>query len=133
MGRFRIAGNAAIFFPFAIDQVAGDAPPGTPPDHIQAARTFSVSEGVSYTINADWAVDSRISQRWTGQTEMNGVKLAGTSGRSFSSSYGVQYTPKGEFRWGASYDTSFPFYAYAVNTAYAPAVSLSMIYTGVGL
>ncbi len=125
----RLALDATASLPFAQSTVLSDAPSGTPAVMIRKGKQFQTSEGIAYVASPLWILSAGLKQIWAMDTHSNDIDIPGTAGRLFSTSLGLAYSSGPTLRWTASYDTSFPFYSYAVNNSYSPALSLGMSYT----
>ena len=130
---FRVAMDVTGTHPFASTSTPQDAPAGFTVADVtsQSGDRLGFSEGLSYLLSKSWTINAGLRQYWSGPTSVNGL-IDGTSrGRSFSTSLGMSYIPNTDWRINASYETQYPFYAYAVNLPYAPAVSLGLMYVGI--
>jgi hypothetical protein len=90
-----------------------------------------VNEGVAYIFNTQWSANIGFNQLWSGDTYMAGTDELGTAGRLFTSKFGVSYDPAPDWRMSGNFVTSWPFYNYAANQGYSPAVSVAMSYSGI--
>jgi outer membrane receptor protein involved in Fe transport len=132
ISKFRFALDVTGTHPFASTGIPQDAPPGfTQEVTSQAGDRISLSEGVSYLLSREWSLNTGLRQYWSGQSQRNGAGVDGTRGRAFTASVGASYLPGPDWRLNASYETQWPFYAYAVSLPYAPAVSIGMSYVGI--
>jgi hypothetical protein len=131
--RFRIALDVSGTHPFASTNVPMDAPPGVvvAPVTSQSGDRISFSEGASYSITHRWTANAGLRQYWAGPTIADGSVVEGTRGRAFTTSVGTSFIPSSSWRFNASVETQYPFYDYAVNLPYAPAVSVGMVYVGI--
>jgi hypothetical protein len=127
----RVAIDSSVTNPFPQSSDPDQLPPGTPVSTSTSGRQYSLSEGISYEIGRQWAVNTGIRQSWGGDTYTNGIDDVGTASRMFSSSIGASYIPDAHWRWNVSYSTQWPFYNYLINQGYSPAISLGMGYTGI--
>lgn len=128
--RFRFAFDASVTTAIPTDANLDDAPVGTPNSETWKGEQFLLNEGLAYTLSPEWLVNGGLQQIWQCSSRAAGAIVDGSAGRLFSTSLGVGYTPVGDWRWIASVSTPYPFYAYAVNQAYAPSVSVGVTYTG---
>jgi len=126
----RLALDFTTIFPFAQTLEAGRSPEVTSNTIRQRGREMMLSEGLSYRLSRSWTVDGGLKQLWGGENCEDGVVELGTASRSFTSSIGVSYLPSRFWRLTGNYATSFPFYSYAANQAYAPSVMLAAAYAG---
>lgn len=130
---FRIALDVTGTHPFSSTMTPQDAPPGVyvAPVTSQSGDRLGFSEGISYSLTKSWTINGGLRQYWSGPTSVNGAIDDTSRGRSFSTNLGMSYLPNADWRFNASYETQYPFYAYAVNLPYAPAVSLGLSYVGI--
>jgi long-subunit fatty acid transport protein len=120
-----------VAHPFASSGVPADAPEGAAPSTSQGANRLMMSEGVAYSISHRWTMNLGFRQFWTGQSTRDGVSKEGSRSRSYTTSLGASYLPAPAWRVNAGFETPFPFYKYAVNMAYSPAVSIGVAYAGI--
>jgi hypothetical protein len=131
VGKFRFAFDFNSIVPFPSSRVPSDAPTDTPPMSLRTGDQLVLSQGLAYSLARKWMLSSSIQEDWGASSTQNGVDVPDTKSRFFSSSLGVSYSPNETWRWLATYSTSYPFYNYAVNGSYAPAVILGMTYAGI--
>jgi hypothetical protein len=131
IGRFRLAFDFNSIIPFASSRVPSDAPTDSAPVSVRTGDQLVLSQGLAYNLSRKWMLSSSIQEDWGASSTQDGVDVPDTKSRFFSTNLGVSYTPDETWRWLATYSTSYPFYNYAVNGSYAPAVILGMTYAGI--
>ena len=129
-GQFRFGFDATETYAFAQNQEMKDGALGPSVVNTQAGRRHQIREGLAYLINHRFSLNGSLNQMWLGESSAEGKPVEGTAGRVFSTSLGVSYFHNREWRWTASYETQYPFYAYMVNQPYSPAISISLSYAG---
>jgi hypothetical protein len=128
--RFRIAFNAGTIVPFTTRMYPTD-PPNAPSYVMRAGNRYQLSEGLGYTLSDQWGLNGGFKQMWGMDSSVEGTSTANTAGRLFTTNFGATYNSSPQWRWMASFETSYPFYSYIVNQSYAPAVSLGVTYAGI--
>ena len=128
--KFRLAFDSTYTFILPNDQNLSDAPPGYPQVAVKAANRIKISQGVAYQLSKEWKLNAGTSQQWSGNTQADGTEIAGTASRVYMTKLGASFSPTGQWRYSLTYETLFPFYAYAANQTFGPGVALMISFVG---
>jgi hypothetical protein len=131
LGKFHFAFDFNSIFPFASSRVPSDAPTDWTPVSVRTGDQLVLTQGVAYNFSRKWSLSTSIQEDWGASSTQDGQDVPYTQTRFYSTSLGASYSPDETWRWLVTYSTSYPFYNYAVNGSYAPAVTLGMTYAGI--
>jgi hypothetical protein len=128
--RFRLAFDTTTIMPFTTRATPLD-PPDAPSYSTRQGNRFQISEGLGYTLSDQWGINGGFKQMWGLDSTTEGADNLGTAGRLFTTRLGATYNASPAWRWMAAFETSYPFYNYAVNQSYSPAVSVGLTFAGI--
>jgi hypothetical protein len=126
-----ISFDANVTYSFQSTGPVMDGPDDGLTQTVHRGNQYSLNEGAGYSLSRYWMLSGSLMQAWSADTVTDDQDMQGTASRLMSTSLGLTYLAKEDWRLTASYNTQWPFYAYIVNQPYAPSMTVGFTYTGI--